>query len=189
MNDLSVASGLPLLGPSPLIEGENTAAYDDLFARIRGVLAPADVLEEIWARDVADLAWEVLRLRRLKAQLMRVSASDGLHEVLDPLLGDKEFCELTKQWPTGDAEARAKVDAVLAKAGLGMDAVMAQTLSEHIDIVERIERLMIAAEARRDGMLRELERRRASLAQGVRRALREAEDAEFTVIAPTEAVA
>src|SRR5262249_22710998 len=80
------SSGLPALAPSPLINGEDAAAYDDLATRIRAVLQPRDVFEELWARDVADLAWEVLRLRRLKAHLMRACAHQGMIEVLDPLL-------------------------------------------------------------------------------------------------------
>ena len=78
------AAGLPALGRSPLIKGEDAAAYDDLVARIRGMLRPEDVIEEIWARDVADLAWEVFRLRRLKASLMQACAHQGVEEVLEP---------------------------------------------------------------------------------------------------------
>jgi hypothetical protein len=39
--------------------GESSEAYDNLLARIRAVVEPADMLEEIWVRDVTDLAWEV----------------------------------------------------------------------------------------------------------------------------------
>lgn len=194
------AAGLPALGRSPLIKGEDPAVYDDLVARIRGVLRPADVIEEIWARDVADLAWEVFRLRRLKAGLMQACAHGGLADVLDalrpPWIVDRENDEdkeqeddsdLPERWATGDQAAIAKVDGVLASAGLTIDAVMAQTLSNRIDIVERIERMMTAAEGRRDSILREAERRRAGAASRLRRALHEAEDAEFEVVARSEA--
>jgi hypothetical protein len=59
-----------LLGAPPLVGGEDAAAYDELLARVAGAVAPADVLEEMWVRDVVDLAWETLRLRRLKALLL-----------------------------------------------------------------------------------------------------------------------
>src|SRR5215813_9537981 len=134
------SSGLLALAPLSLINGEDAAAYDDLAIRIRAVLQPRDVFEELWARDVADLAWEVLRLRRLKANLMRACAHEGMIEVLDPLLdslardGDnddhEEPCsdEVAEQWFVHDAEATATVDKALATAGLTMDAVMARTL-------------------------------------------------------------
>jgi len=58
-NALATSSDTSVLGPATLIAGESSEAYDSLFARIRSVVEPADVLEEIWVRDVADLAWEV----------------------------------------------------------------------------------------------------------------------------------
>lgn len=178
-------AGLPALGPSPLFRGEDAAAYDDLFARIRGALQPRDILEELWARDVADLAWEVLRLRRLKAHLMRACAHEGMEKVLDPLVeDDDDYRELAEDWSTGDQAAIERVDAMLAAAGLTMDAVMARTLVARIGEVERFERMMMAAEARRDTIVREIDRRRAGLASRLRRAIDEPEDAEFEVIAP-----
>src|SRR5262249_27218260 len=150
---ITSSSGLPALAPSPLINGEDPAAYDDLATRIRVVLQPRDVFEELWARDVADLAWDVLRLRRLKAHLMRAGAYEGMIEVLDPLVpgldsgsdndGRDEPCsdELAEQWLMRDAEATATVDKALATAGLTMDAVMARTLVTRIGDVERIERM------------------------------------------------
>ena len=65
----ATATTMPWLPPPPLIEGENAAAYDDLLARISGTLKPADILEEIWVRDVVDLVWDAFRLRRFKAHL------------------------------------------------------------------------------------------------------------------------
>src|SRR5262245_48826746 len=161
---ITSSSGLPALGTSPLINGEDGAAYDDLATRIRTVLQPRDVFEELWARDVADLAWEVLRLRRLKAHLMRACAHEGMIDVLDPLVpslesdGDDDAPssdELAEQWLVRDAGATAAVEKALATAGLTMDAVMARTLVTRIGDVERIERMMTAAEARRDTILRE----------------------------------
>ena len=60
---------IAFLAPPPLIEGEDAAGYDELLARISGTLKPADILEEIWVRDVVDLVWDAFRLRRLKAHL------------------------------------------------------------------------------------------------------------------------
>src|SRR5436853_2282023 len=70
----------------PLVAGEDTAAYDDLMARLSDTLKPSDVLEEIWVRDIVDLVWEVFRLRRLKTHLMRAGAHEGMAQVLKPLV-------------------------------------------------------------------------------------------------------
>ena len=49
-------------------------------------MKPSGVLEEIWVRDVVDLTWEVFRFRRLKAGLLSFAMSDGVRDVLVPLL-------------------------------------------------------------------------------------------------------
>jgi len=61
--------------------------------------------------------------------------------------------------------------------------VMAQTLAARIDDVERIDRMVIIAEARRDAVLREIRSRRLAFGQALRRA-GDAIDAEFEDVAP-----
>ena len=62
------ARRLASFGPPPLFEGEDAAAYDERLARIAGAMKPEDIFVELWARDIADLDWEVSRLRRLQAE-------------------------------------------------------------------------------------------------------------------------
>jgi hypothetical protein len=72
------SAALAFLAPPPLIAGEDHAAYDDLLARISAALQPSDILEDIWVRDVVDMVWDALRLRRLKTQLLTASAHEGM---------------------------------------------------------------------------------------------------------------
>jgi hypothetical protein len=53
--------------------------------------------------------------------------------------------------------------------------------SDVIDVLERIDRLIATAEARRNAVLREMERRRASLAAASRDALHQFESAETQI--------
>jgi hypothetical protein len=57
--------------------------------------------------------------------------------------------------------------------------VTARTLSANIDDLERIERMIMGAEARRNAALRELERHRKATAEALRRATDDVVDAEF----------
>ena len=172
------SAALAFLAPAPLIAGEDAAAYDDLLTRISAALEPSDILEEIWVRDVVDMVWDALRLRRLKAQLLTASAYEGMHAILSRFLDWQYSEQLARQWTLRDAAAVTKAEAVLASAGLSAEAVTAQTLALKIDIVERIDRMMVTAEARRNSVLREIERHRASFAHTLRRAVQEVEDAE-----------
>jgi hypothetical protein len=165
-------------GPAPLLDGEDPAAYDELLARVSGAVKPSDILEEIWVRDVVDLVWEALRLRRLKADLITAEAHRGLQQILGPLSDWLTADTLSKAWARRDPKAIKEVDAVLASADLTMDAVMAETLAHELDKVERIDRMIMSAEARRNAVLREVDRHRASMAQELRRAVN-VEDAQF----------
>ena len=186
---------LTCLGPPPLIEGEDAAGYDELRARLSSWLQPADILEEIWVRDVIDLVWEIFRMRRFKTQLMREAAYKGVEKVLDPrsslFFPDTRVSayEMARRWATADREAITTVDQVLASSGLTMDAVQALTLSERMEDFEHIDRTIMMAEGRRDSILRDIDRHRACFAQRLRRAVGDAEDAEFKVIAPQDAEA
>src|SRR4030088_2972558 len=118
------SAALAFLAPAPLIAGEDAAAYDDLLTRISAALEPSDILEEIWVRDVVDMVWDALRLRRLKAQLLTASAYEGMHAILSRFLDWQYSEQLARQWTLRDAAAVTKAEAVLASAGLsdGADA-------------------------------------------------------------------
>ena len=77
-------------GPPPLLEGEDVAAYDELLARVSEGVQPNDILEEIWVRDIVDLVWETLRLRRMKAAFFSANAHESLTVILRPLIDDDE---------------------------------------------------------------------------------------------------
>ena len=67
-----------------------------------------------------------------------------------------------------------------------MDAVAAATFSARIGEFERIDRMTMGAEARRNAGLHELERHRAGLAQRLRRTLQDIEHAELEALASAE---
>ncbi len=172
-------------GPAPLIPGEDPEAYKALQTRVAAAVAPKDVLEEIWVRDVVDLVWETLRLRRLKAAFLSSAAYEGLAIVLRPLKTDFTRCiggGLSERWARGEPEAKKTVNGHLASAGLSIDDVMAQTVALKLEAIERIDRMLASAEGRRDAALRELTRHRETLAVAVRRATEKIDDAEFEEI-------
>ena len=183
---------LSCFGPAPLFEGEDSAGYDELLARVSGAIKPADIIEEIWIRDIVALTWEALRLRRARAALLAANRYAGLKRVLSPLCGTKAYA-LSEQWARREDEAVAAVDRHLATAGLTMDAVMAQTMSEEIELVEKMDRMIASAEIRRNATLREIERRRSDFAVRLRQATQardNVEEASFQMIeAPAASVA
>jgi hypothetical protein len=88
-----------LFGPSPLTEGEDARQYDELQTRFSATIKPKDFLEEMWTRDVVDLTWDILRMRRIKAGLLTSVMSEGMDKILRQLLDWQEAHELQKPGP------------------------------------------------------------------------------------------
>jgi hypothetical protein len=168
-------------GPAPLIEGEDAGAYDELLLRISAAVRPHDIFEEIWVRDIVDLVWEAFRLRRLKACLMTAGARIALAQRLSPLVGGEQAYGLARSWAARKPGASAEVEEHLATAGIGLDGIAAQGLCLELDFIERVERMIMAAEARRNAALREIDRHRATLGRQLRQAVLEAEAREVAI--------
>jgi hypothetical protein len=181
---LSKEESARFFGPPPLIAGEDQAQYEAMRDQISAAVGPLDFLEEIWVNDVVNLVWEALRLRRLRAAQLQAAAPEGVYQILnrrvDPFTGEK----IATDWAAREPDAVAKVDAALAAAGLTIDAVMAETLARKIDEVERIDRMVAGAEARRNIALREIDWHRATLGAALRQVADEVLDAEFKEIPP-----
>jgi hypothetical protein len=180
LSSVAVSEVAGVFADAPLIIGEDPADYAQLTAKVLAVVRPGDFIEEMFARDVIDLFWEVTRLRRLKAGLLDANRGKGVKEILKSLRSadDEDNQGLAVSWTAGDKIARDGVAELLAAAGLSVEAVMGQTLSLSIDSIERIDRMIASAEARRGNALREIDRHRATLGVAVR-AVAETEDGEF----------
>ena len=177
-------SAVPLPPPS-LVNGEDLATYAQLAARIRAAVAPANIIEEIFARDVADLTWDVVRLRRLKAGLFTIGASDGMTQILCglekyPINGQLR----ARDWAARKPAALAEVNTQLSAAGLDMSDVATSTFAARIDQFDRIERMLAAAEVRRAAALHAIDNRR--IADRARAAAEAAERAAVPPIAVGE---
>jgi hypothetical protein len=129
-----------LFGRAPLVEGEDEAVYHEFFERISNAVKQRDFLEEIWVRDVVDLSWDALRMRRIKAQVISYAKTYGRFED--------------------------------------------QHLKITVDGLERIDRMILSAEARRNNALREIERHRISLAEALRRATDNLVEAKYAEVLP-----
>jgi hypothetical protein len=162
------------------------ALYSGLEAR--------DAIEDLLIRDVIDLSSEVLRRRRVKSSILKASTTHGVQEMLNDLgQGDGQHYGYTERlgrsWAGGDKSARREVARVLKMAELGTDEVTAKTLESRLDSFERLDRLMASAEARRNNVLRELDRHREALGAVTRQAIEEIEDADFQDVETSEITA
>ena len=137
-----------LFSRPPLLEGEDGTAYDELLARVRAAVKPADVLDEMFIADVVSLEWEILRLGRMKWTLTRARADRELANFLDGRLDYNDYSEIYKRDLTeiiylhlsdnqansverlacecvqGQEEAVELVNAILDRAGMRSDGIL-----------------------------------------------------------------
>jgi hypothetical protein len=169
------------IAPAPLLPGEKQADYAEVALRIVKGAQPRDAVEEFLTRDVIDLTWDILRLRRMKAGFLRAAAGRGVHRILSTIgYGDfRGIGRFVEEWAFGKDKTRREFDEILKKAGLTIDDVMAAAFAQGIDSFERFDRMLASAEARRNNALREIDRYRSALGAAVRQVIDDVEDAEF----------
>ena len=144
-------------------------------------MKPKDIIEEIWVRDIVDLTWEILRLRRLKVSLMKVTTRRGMSSLFSKLDLYEER-SLIKGWSQGEPEAAEEIEKLLNDRGVTWDVVMAETLSISLEKLEKIDNAIAKVESRRNAAQREIERRRFAFAQSLIRTMEHIEhDAPLAV--------
>jgi hypothetical protein len=130
-------------------------------------------------------------LRRAKKAAIANGVPDALESALLPVFGPQDkpwypegLSELVEKWATGDAAAVSKVAELMASAKLTMDTIIDRAFVNAIETIERIEHLITIAEHRRNAILREMERHRASFAAVLRQGISDVEDVDFQPVAP-----
>jgi hypothetical protein len=178
-----------LLGAPLLLPGEDRTAYDDLLAAVIATMQPSDVLEQIWTHESVEKQWEALRGRRLKIAFIAAGRQKALAAILHPLrsnprltVNDDEAQQLAWKFTLGHQDVIQEVEALLSKAKLPVETVYAQAMALNIHTLEIFDRLIWAAESRRDACLREIEYHRASFGQKLRRAMAQVDVAEVRQI-------
>jgi len=128
-----------------LLVGEDAAAYEELYARIRADVKPVDTVDEMFVEDVVYLQWEVLRGRRLKTALIREYQTKALKnclcDKLDFSLYAEEFSaelasflegkvqagsakQIADAFVQDDPAAGAKVKSILSISNTRVDQIM-----------------------------------------------------------------
>jgi hypothetical protein len=166
-----------LFAKRPLALGESEQDYDDFLRKVSLTVQPGDIIETLWVKDIVDLRWETMRLRRLQASLLMSAARIILANLLRTenaglIDGVQVFTvpDLLNAFMAGDDKAVAEVERVLARRGQDMDAIMAQALVEKLDQISAIDRMVTGADGRRNKVLQEIDRRRDAFARRLRAA-------------------
>jgi hypothetical protein len=115
---------LALFGPPPLIEDEDAATYDELFARFRAAVQPVDV---IMIRARARKALEAFLCEQLDYDLYSDLFADRLTEILQENLSDdqaKGAQKLAHQCARNEPDAVDKVNNILEGFNPNLNSIL-----------------------------------------------------------------
>ena len=141
-----------LFGEAPLLRGEDDSIYYTMMQHFARLVQPKDMLEWWWVKDITDQTWEIRRLRRFKVLVVELQRDMAVKntrgwETLLPRYPDIEPA------PVPESEKDS-----------------AEFFTYRLDQYKGVDKLIASAEQRRDRTLRQIERRRESLARRLRKA-------------------
>jgi hypothetical protein len=103
----------------------------------------------------------------------------------EQILAKNMVKNLVKKWAMRDPAAIERVDKLLESVNTTTNTVMAGAFVQKLEDIERIDRLITIAEARRNAAFREIGRHRESFAQTLRSTEEEIEATEFETVKPS----
>jgi len=150
-----------LLQTAPLLITESRDEFDRLRNELKEEIKPRGFIEQLYVGDIAYLVCDILRLRRSKAAIVNLAFRAALTEVVTQLSREPgEWAhevrprseELAHKW-FSDPDVKEQIAALLREFNLDETAIEAEAFRKSADDLERIDRLIASAEARRDKAL------------------------------------
>ena len=162
-----------LLQPTSLLPGERLVDFEQLRDSLIEEIEPRSGIEWLWAADLVDLSWDIIRYRTLRQRALEIRRRDAIEAMLRriDLPGiPQEYlpfaCGQTKenaeQWRS-DPVASAEIEARLIEQGIDDGSLNAELLIQTRELLTLFDNLIQSAQARRIVLLREINRRRISL--------------------------
>ena len=148
---------------SAVLWTESKDGFAKLLEELNREIKPTTLIERMFVQDGANLLWEIMRLRRIKAGIINNAFQPALKQILQQI----QFEPTSLPSPTLRAasdrlaydwlfsqESKDRVSSLLQEAGLDEFAVEAEAFRMTIDDIEKVDRALAFAEARRDKSLR-----------------------------------
>jgi hypothetical protein len=144
-----------------LLKHESAQEFEKVLKELNLDIQPGNFTERMYVDDIANLTWDTLRYRRIKAGIVDNAFRHALENILRPFLRGPDGISMANLAAQGLASewfftqtAKDRVSALLKQAELDERAVEAEALRLRLSEIEKIDRLIASAEARRDKALR-----------------------------------
>lgn len=155
----------------PLLFGESAEEFERLRAELEQEIKPKGIIERIYLNDVLTLILEILRLRRIKTNIIRNARRTALRIILlriDPGLvarvgNTSEAERLVAAWFEGNSD-KEFVQELLHQSQLDEGAIDAEAFRRAFPDVQQLDNMLTSMEARFSKTLRRIAEYRKSLA-------------------------
>jgi hypothetical protein len=160
-----------------LLRTESEEDFEKLFDELQRDIEPATFVELTYVFEVAELLWDIMRRRRNKADIIDNAFRKALANLLRSILTPPGalYNSVTQQLQSTaqtlasewfySQESKDQALALLKEADLNIRSIETEALRLSLDDIERVDRLLTAAEARRDKALRSIAWYRESFAK------------------------
>jgi len=166
-----------IFGSPPILPGEDAHAYEELATRVCRAVKPTSIIEEILIKDIIDLTWEILRLRKLKAEFLSAKVPSVLKDIIKTSEDDARA--MFQKWVRG---WNRELDAYLKHHNSTIDGVYSTALISNIINIQRLDESIMLLERRRNSVFHEIDRHRTTWSRTLRDNVGKIEDAEFKEI-------
>lgn len=175
--------------PAPILESEDSKAYNEFLEAVIATVRPADVIEQMWTQRVVNWSWEIRHYSELKQFVIKSAMPEALRQILAPLtdgpwrfgardvydpegaLRPTPSMEYANDYIRGDAKRIKEINGILNEANLTMKEVEFRAMDLVMDKLEQISEVIAKLNARCNALLGEIERRQKVLAANLRRAV------------------
>jgi hypothetical protein len=144
---------------SGILITESLQAFERIYNELHDEIQPSGAIERMYVEDTAWLTFEIQRIRRIKGSLLNTAFRQGLENLLKQLLSREDFEnhldheqaaeDFARRW-FDEKEVKAMVSELLDQFQLDEAAIEAEAFRLQAEELERTERMLASAMARRD---------------------------------------
>ena len=157
---------IPFSEPSFLLPGESLHDVEAIRQMMVDDIRPETNIEWLWTLDLIELSWEILRYRRLKKSILDSHRVTAIEAILQRLDGEGMPAEAmptvrtrarraAAEWHSY-REAAIEIEARLDRGGFDAIDINAEVFVQARELFDMFDQLMIAAQRRRMGLVREI---------------------------------
>jgi hypothetical protein len=159
-----------------VLMSESAEEYLALHKKLIDEINPQGLIEAVYVEEIADLVWDIQRLRKFKITIIILATRRSLVNILMELLTHHakiKVDNLAKNWFAEDedeaAAAKEEVRKILQRFNLDESVIEAEAIKLVADQLDWLDKNLAAASSRLEKSLRFLKSYRADFANDLRR--------------------